>query len=167
MSTGKITNVRGLVLIASDQLDRESAVFDGFDPNCDVVLMVEPRSKLTRVPSHKARIALHLSAMRHFRDELVKDGINVIYRSLEDSNPPTSVASELRSQVAQIRPQYVLCICPSSYQEREELNQVAAESGFTLEFNRKPPSVFRQVPGCHVDRCVLSVPLPVIRCTEP
>ena len=65
-----MNDCRHLVLVLGDQLNADSAAFDGFDPAQDAVLMVEAREESTHVWSHKARTALFLSAMRHFADEL-------------------------------------------------------------------------------------------------
>ncbi|MFT5034445.1 MAG: deoxyribodipyrimidine photolyase-related protein, partial [Litorivivens sp.] len=43
------TNCRHLLLILGDQLDEDSAVFDGMDPALDVVLMVEAIEESTHV----------------------------------------------------------------------------------------------------------------------
>jgi deoxyribodipyrimidine photolyase-related protein len=52
-----------------DQLDRGSAALESLRPGCDAVWMAEVRGgEATVVWSHKAPIALFLSAMRHFRD---------------------------------------------------------------------------------------------------
>ena len=61
---------RHLVLILGDQLDADSAAFDGFDASQDAVWMAEVAEESTHVWSHQARIVLFLSAMRHFRDAL-------------------------------------------------------------------------------------------------
>ena len=63
--------------VLGDQLDLDAAAFDGFDPALDAVWMAEVAGEATHVWSHRARIALFLAAMRHFRDalhELLKDG---------------------------------------------------------------------------------------------
>jgi deoxyribodipyrimidine photolyase-related protein len=76
--------VRHLVLILGDQLDRRSAALDGFDPTCDAIWMAEVAEEATHVWSHKARIAIFLSAMRHFRDWLRQQGYTVHYHALDD-----------------------------------------------------------------------------------
>jgi len=55
--------MRNLVLILGDQLSTDSAAFDGFDNARDRVWMAEVAEEATKVRSHKARIALFLSAM--------------------------------------------------------------------------------------------------------
>jgi deoxyribodipyrimidine photolyase-related protein len=61
-----MSGLRHLVLVLGDQLSHDSPALDGIDPACDRVLMIEARGEATHVWSHKARIALFLSAMRHF-----------------------------------------------------------------------------------------------------
>ena len=62
--------MRNLILVLGDQLDHAPAAFDGFDSGNDVVWMAEVAEETTYVWCHKLRIAMFLSAMRHFRDEL-------------------------------------------------------------------------------------------------
>jgi len=64
-----VLKLRHLVLVLGDQLDGESAAFDGFDPARDAVLQMEVREEATYIPQHKRRLAYFFSAMRHFRDE--------------------------------------------------------------------------------------------------
>lgn len=61
--------VRQLIVVLGDQLDRDSAAFDGFDPRQDVVRMAEGHTESTRVWSSLPRIAMFLAAMRHFAAE--------------------------------------------------------------------------------------------------
>ena len=66
--------VRHLVLVLGDQLDLDSAAFEGFDPARDRVLMIEAEGESTAVWSHRARSVLFLSAMRHFAEALRQRG---------------------------------------------------------------------------------------------
>ena len=55
----KVTkSLRNLVLVLGDQLNMDSAAFDGFDPSLDAVWMAEVGDEATHVWSHKARIAV-------------------------------------------------------------------------------------------------------------
>lgn len=74
---------RHLVLVLGDQLDAGAAALRDLDPARDLVWMCEAVEESTHVPSHKARILLFLSAMRHFRDALEAGGIRVHYRALD------------------------------------------------------------------------------------
>ncbi len=81
--------IRNLVVVLGDQLDPEGSAFDGFDPARDRAWMAEVAGEADHVWSHKARIAVFLAAMRHFRDALVARGRPVEYRALDDHDAPT------------------------------------------------------------------------------
>ncbi|MFM8302363.1 MAG: cryptochrome/photolyase family protein, partial [Gemmatimonadota bacterium] len=72
--------LRHLVLVLGDQLDPNAAPFDDFDPALDAIWMAEVAEESTHVWSSKPRIALFLSAMRHFRDAQRALGRRVHYR---------------------------------------------------------------------------------------
>jgi deoxyribodipyrimidine photolyase-related protein len=55
-------SVRNLIVVLGDQLDEASSAFDGFDPAQDAVWMAEVAQESTHVWTHKARIAVFLSA---------------------------------------------------------------------------------------------------------
>jgi hypothetical protein len=57
---------RHLIIVLGDQLNLDNPALEGFDAKQDQILMVEGMGESTHVWSHKARIALFLSAMRHF-----------------------------------------------------------------------------------------------------
>ncbi|MBC7756298.1 MAG: cryptochrome/photolyase family protein [Bdellovibrio sp.] len=57
---------RHLILILGDQLNLDNPALDDFDAAQDAILMVEASNESSHVWSHKARIVLFLSAMRHF-----------------------------------------------------------------------------------------------------
>lgn len=90
---------RRLVLVLGDQLNADAAVWDDFDPATDVVWMAEVAEESTQVWSHPARIAVFLSAMRHFRDALRARGIIVHYRELEEADNTHTFAGELTAAV--------------------------------------------------------------------
>ena len=69
--------LRHLVVVLGDQLNADSAAFDGFDPLRDAVWMAEVGHEATQVWSTKPRIAVFLSAMRHARDALRARGVTV------------------------------------------------------------------------------------------
>jgi deoxyribodipyrimidine photolyase-related protein len=59
-----------LVLILGDQLDLNGAALRTFDIKTDEIVMIESIPEAQYVWSHKAKIALFLSAMRHFAIKL-------------------------------------------------------------------------------------------------
>ena len=74
--------IRALVVVLGDQLDRESSAFDEFDAEHDVVWMAEVADESTHVWSAKQRIAVFLAAMRHFAELLRAEGLRVDYTPL-------------------------------------------------------------------------------------
>lgn len=113
--------LRNLVVVLGDQLDTDSAAFDGFDPRQDAVWMAEVASEAEHVWSHKARIALFLSAMRHFRDRLRARGIEVHYRELTRS----TLGGELARALDRLRPKGVIVVEPGEWRVRRDLLAVA------------------------------------------
>ena len=97
---------RHLVLVLGDQLDRSSAAFDGFDRQRDRVWMAEVAEESTHVWTHKARIAVFLAAMRHFRDSLEGEGIDVEYTELAakpQAKEPGTLAAAVTASLAALR----------------------------------------------------------------
>lgn len=75
--------------------------------------MAEVREESTHVSSHKARTALFLSAMRHFRDDLHAAGWTVDYRHLNAA--PSSLAGELQQAIARHSPRRVRVVEPGDH----------------------------------------------------
>jgi deoxyribodipyrimidine photolyase-related protein len=124
---------RHLVIVLGDQLDPNSAAFDGFDPKQDAVWMAEVAGEATHVWSHKARIAVFLAAMRHYRDALREVGVTVHYRELDDADNQGSLGAELRAAIARRRPARVILLEPGEWRVREELQAALRESGAAWE----------------------------------
>ncbi len=122
--------MRNLVLVLGDQLDRNSAAFDDFDPSQDAVWMAEVREEATHAWSHKVRIALFLSAMRHFAAELRAEGIEVFYRCMDDAENQGSFAAELASTVAELRPARIIVVHPGEWRVAESLRGTFKQAEF-------------------------------------
>lgn len=118
---------RQLVLILGDQLDEDSSAFDGFDPNQDMVLMVEAFEESTHVWSHKIRTTLFLSAMRHFAESLKQRGWWVDYRAL-DTHGDKTLADGLLAAIEQHQPQAVIGVEPGDLRVRQQIED-AIKSG--------------------------------------
>ncbi len=119
---------RHLVVILGDQLDPDSSALDGFDPAQDAVWMAEVVEESTHVWSHQARIALFLSAMRHFALSLRERGLRVVYRRL-DEHPAASLTEALRADLAAIDPQRVIMAEPGDWRVRESLRTAVGAAG--------------------------------------
>lgn len=127
------TAVRNLVVVLGDQLDEASAAFDGFDPRCDAVWLAEVSGEAQYVWSHQARIALFLSAMRHFREQLRARGWRVLYRQLDDPNNSGTLAGELSSSLREYQPQRVIIVEPGEWRVAQDLRTAAQKQGTELQ----------------------------------
>lgn len=102
--------LRRLMLVLGDQLWMANPALAGFDPAQDRVLMIEAPGEGTQVWSHKARIALFLSAMRHFCNDVHRQGWPYTYVRLDDMvDLPTFQARLL--QVLQDQKPQTLVVC--------------------------------------------------------
>ena len=125
--------LRKLVIVLGDQLDRQSSAFDGFDPAHDAVWMAEAADESTHVWSVKQRIAIFLAAMRHFADSLQRDGIPVHYTRLDESADGSSLAAALQRAIDRLKPKQLVMCAPGDWRVYQTLREVAAETGIALE----------------------------------
>lgn len=109
MKTKAKSSAKRLLVIPGDQLDTDHPIVAALDPSRDWVFMAEVREEATHVWRHKARIALFLSAMRHFRDLLQVHGIRVLYLAV-DGHSHASLAAALAAEIKVQRPQCVVMI---------------------------------------------------------
>ena len=122
---------RHLILILGDQLTMDNPALTDYDPEQDHILMVEAPAEATHVWSHKARIALFLSAMRHFADELAAHGKPPIYLAL-GQHAHASLADAWRAQIATLKPQKLILCEPGEYRLLQQLIAIAGECGVPL-----------------------------------
>ena len=123
--------MRHLVIILGDQLNRDSHVFDAFDPDQDAVWMAEVLGESQRIWSHKARTVMFLSAMRHFADQLRQDGIPVHYTLLTEG--VLTFDQALQPVLQQHQPQKLLMAEPGEWGIRQQFSQWAAEANIPLD----------------------------------
>ncbi|MBS1826271.1 MAG: cryptochrome/photolyase family protein [Acidobacteria bacterium] len=115
--------IRRLLVVLGDQLDAASALFADADPRRDCIWMAEVEEEATHVWSHKARIALFLSAMRHFREDLRGRGWRVEYSEGEFA----SLAAALQGAMERLRPESVHVVEPGDWRVRESLLAVCPD----------------------------------------
>jgi len=133
MAEADTGNTRNLVLVLGDQLDADSSAFDGFDAACDRVWMAEVPEESEHVWSHKARIAVFLSAMRHFRDALGEQGRAVRYRALDDPDNRGSFVEELAAAVSELRPEELVMTHPGSWRVKQAITRAAGDLDVPLD----------------------------------
>ncbi|MCV2351256.1 cryptochrome/photolyase family protein [Paucibacter sp. Y2R2-4] len=130
---GVVVKLRHLVLVLGDQLDLDAAAFDGFDPAVDAVWMAEVQDESCHVPSAQARIAVFLAAMRHFAQALQAAGRPLHYMRLEQVGNAGSLAAQLQSDVARLRPERLLMTAPGDWRVLQALKAAAQACGLPLE----------------------------------
>ena len=94
MKTGPV-----LVPVLGDQLSPALSSLADRSRNDTVVLMMEVADETTYVRHHQAKIALILSAMRHFAEDLRAQGWQVDYVALDDPDNTGSFTGEVQRAV--------------------------------------------------------------------
>ncbi len=84
-----------LRLILGDQLTPSLSALDGCDKNQDLILMCEVQDEATYVKHHKKKIAFLFSAMRHFKEMLLKKQYRLRYTTLDDPLNTGSLGGEV------------------------------------------------------------------------
>lgn len=125
--------LRHLVLVLGDQLDVQSSALQGFDASQDVVWMAEVSEESTHVWSAKQRIAVFLSAMRHFALSLRALGLPLDYTRLDDADNAGSLALELGKAIARLRPSALVLCAPGDWRVLQSLRAVAKAHGLPLD----------------------------------
>ena len=124
---------RNLVLILGDQLNLDSSAFDEFDADQDMVWMAEVHEESTHVKSHKARIAIFLSAMRHFHQSLKEQGFKTCYRKLDSPENLGTLAKELSHAISIYRPEKLILTEPGEWRVKNMLTDVSSQLNLPLE----------------------------------
>lgn len=132
-------SVRHFVIVLGDQLDRESLVLEDFDPLQDRIWMAECEGEATYAWSHKARIVIFLSAMRHFRNDIVARGWPITYRQLGEHDH-VDLVDALRADIQAWQPTRILLVQPGEYRLRESLRQLAADE--SVDYAERPDRHF-------------------------
>ena len=125
--------MRNLIVVFGDQLNRDAAAFDGFDAAVDLVWMAEVEHEATQVWSHKQRIALFLSAMRHFRDRLRAEGLRVDYTELGESARSDRFSSSLGVTLRTLQPAKVIVTQPGEWRVLQGLKKLCCDMAVPLE----------------------------------
>ncbi|WP_281683872.1 cryptochrome/photolyase family protein [Thalassobaculum salexigens] len=122
-----------LRFVLGDQLDRALSSLTDLDPDADVVLMVEVADEATYVPHHPKKIALILSAMRHFAAGLEADGVAVDYVRLDDRDNTGSFTGELARAVKRHGPDRVVVTEPGEWRVEQDMKAWETALGVAVE----------------------------------
>ncbi|RCS59916.1 cryptochrome/photolyase family protein [Parvibium lacunae] len=124
---------RNLVVVTGDQLNLDSALWEGFDPQQDVVVLAEVPAEATEVWSHRARIAVFLSAMRHFALTLAARGWPVWYLALGRHAYP-DLTSVWTAALARYQPQQVRALSMGDWRVEQTLIHTCAAQGVAVQW---------------------------------
>lgn len=122
-----------LRVVLGDQCSDGLSALDGLDPARDVVLMAEVRSECTYVRHHKQKIALVLSAMRHFAARLRARGVRVAYSRLDDPDNTQSLAGEVARVAAEVGAAQIVCTHPGEWRVLQDMKAWQAATGIPVE----------------------------------
>ena len=125
--------VRHLVIVLGDQLDLQSSALQGFDPTQDLVWMAEVAEESTHVWSAKQRIAVFLSAMRHFAQTLRELGLPLDYTRLDAPGNAGTLALELEKAITQLQPDALIMSAPGDWRVLQSLRTVAKAHALALD----------------------------------
>ena len=125
---------RHLILILGDQLNFDNPALEDFDPAQDAILMVEASNESTQVWSHKARIVLFLSAMRHCYNRLQSQypcASQLIYLKLGEHNF-ANLKDAWVHHIEMLKPQKVIICEPGEYRLEQDLIVLCKEKNVQL-----------------------------------
>lgn len=114
--------VKRTIWILGDQLGPDNAALAGARKKDDVIFMVESPRALGKLPYHRQRLVLLLSASRHFAEEKRKEGWKVDYHALEERR---TWEAALAAHVGKHKPERILIAQPNNYDEQEAIGKLA------------------------------------------
>ncbi len=115
-----------LRIVLGDQLTRGISSLRDWARG-DIVLMMEVAEETTHVKHHKQKLVLILSAMRHFADELRREGLTVDYVRLDDPANAGSFTGEVTRAVSRHKPSRIVVTEPGEWRVMEMMKGWNAE----------------------------------------
>jgi deoxyribodipyrimidine photolyase-related protein len=125
--------MRTLIPLLGDQLSHELASLRRVDPADAIVLMMEVAEETTYVRHHKRKIALILSAMRHFAEELRTAGWTVDYVRLDDPDNSGSFTGEVVRAALRHRPDVIRIVESGEWRVKTAIDSWAQKTGVTVD----------------------------------
>ena len=95
--------------------------------------MAEVHDESKHVWSHKQRIAIFLSGMRHFRDALLSEDIRVEYTQLDDGKESDKLSNRLGIDLRALSPEKVIVTQPGEWRVLQGLKKVCRDEEVPLE----------------------------------
>lgn len=123
-------------MVLGDQLSRRIAALDGIDRESDTVLLAEVVEECRYVPHHPQKIALILSAMRHFTAALRSRGVSVRHIRLDDPANSGSLSGEVARAVGELRPAWIVATEPGEWRVRQMMEGWGDAAGIPCEIRQ-------------------------------
>lgn len=128
-----MSELRSLIIVLGDQLDLDSAAFDGFDAAMDAVWMAEVAEESTHVWSSKSRTVMFLAAMRHFALALQNAGRPLHYTRLDAPDNRGSLSTQLQADILRLKPTKLVMTAPGDWRVLHLIKNVAEAQGLALD----------------------------------
>ncbi len=125
-----------LRLVLGDQLSQSLSSLGDIDRNSDTVLMCEVMGEVTYVRHHKKKVALILSAMRHFADTLCEQGILVDYISLNDPENSGNFKGEVARAITRHDAERLIVTAPGEFRVLEDMQNWETDFGIAVEIRQ-------------------------------
>ena len=122
-----------LIPVLGDQLSQSLASLRDADPADAVVLMMEVAEETTYVRHHQRKIALVLSAMRHFAAELRAAGWTVDYVRLDDPANSGSFTGEVKRAVERHCASAIRIVEPGEWRVKTAIDEWAKLCGVPVD----------------------------------
>ena len=132
-----ISSQKHSILILPDQLSERHVALLSAKKGRDRLLFVESRQTFGKLPYHRHRLMLLLSAMRHYAAEREAEGWDVEYHRLENS---ADVRSVLEAHCRHHKPLSLLVAQPNNYDEQLALKML--EGKLTVPLTIVPTTQF-------------------------
>ena len=116
------------IWILGDQLGPDNAALAGARKETDVLFLVESERGLKKLPYHKKRLVLLISAQRHFAEERRKEGCTVDEHRFGRG---VTWESALAAHMKKHQPDRILLAAPNNYDEQAAAEKLAKK--FPLE----------------------------------
>ncbi|MEB3207047.1 MAG: cryptochrome/photolyase family protein [Vampirovibrionales bacterium] len=114
-----------LWIVLGDQLDPDHPLFEQADPAHDAVWMAEVSEESTKVWSHKARIALFLSSMRHFAQQVSAQKIALCYTTLSETDNKGALDAQLKFDCQRMQPKRLAMVWPGEWDVLKSIQDTA------------------------------------------
>ena len=122
--------VRDLIIILGDQLSLDISSLEKIRKNEDKILMMEVSNEIEYANHHKKKLVLIFSAMRHFANELKKNGFDITYVEFDKSEE--NFTKELERQCKKFNPKSIKITHPSEYRVLDEVKKWEKVLGITV-----------------------------------